>query len=242
MLLMNRKRESIFKFKQFHVKNEISAMKVGTDGVLLGAWADFSSSKLILDVGSGTGLISLMAAQRSNSQIIGIEIDPDASKESIENITNSPWKERISIICNDITLISDELHGVDHIVSNPPFFENGVLAPDSSRATARHCDTLNFNSLISLAHNVLVLNGKLSFISPYESKENITYIATLNKMFISRYTEVFSNPQKDIPIRILWELTTENIPTKKSKLYIRNIDNQYSTEYINLTKEFYLNF
>lgn len=239
---MNIKREAIFKFKKFHVKNEISAMKVGTDGVLLGAWADISSSKLVLDVGSGTGLISLMVAQRSNSKIIGIEIDSDAVKESIENIINSPWKERISIINNDITLISDELHGVDHIISNPPFFENGILAPDASRSTARHCDTLNFNSLISLAHKVLAFNGKLSFISPYENKENITYIAALNKMFISRYTEVFSNPKKISPIRILWELTAENIPTKKSKFYIRNINNQYSTEYINLTKEFYLNF
>ncbi len=239
---MNRKRESIFKFKQFHVKNEISAMKVGTDGVLLGAWADFSSSKLILDVGSGTGLISLMAAQRSNSQIIGIEIDSDAAKESIENITNSPWKERISIINNDITLIVDELHEVDHIISNPPFFENGILAPDSSRATARHCDTLNFNSLITISQKILADNGKLSFISPYENKENITYLAALNKMYTSRYTEVFSNPQKITPIRILWELTTKNSLTKKSELYIRDINNQYSTEYINLTKEFYLNF
>ena len=239
---MNKNRESVFKFKQFHVKNEISAMKVGTDGVLLGAWADISSSKNILDIGTGTGLIALMAAQRSNATIIGVEIDSNAANEAKENINASPWQNRIYIINKDITHVVNDLGNFDHIVSNPPFFENGVLAPDSSRATARHCNSLNFSSLISIAKNLLSDNGKLSFISPYESKENIIYNATLNDMNISRYTEVFSNPKKKIPVRILWELTPLNNPINKSQFFIRDINNQYSSEYINLTKEFYLNF
>ena len=93
---MNKQRETIFRFKQFHIKNEISAMKVGTDGVLLGAWANISSDSKILDIGSGTGLISLMAAQRSEAQIIGVEIDTSAYIESLENIQASPWSNRIT--------------------------------------------------------------------------------------------------------------------------------------------------
>lgn len=239
---MNKSRESVFKFKHFHVKNENSAMKVGTDGVLLGAWADFSSSQYILDIGTGTGLIALMAAQRSNATIIGVEIDTNAANEAKENINTSPWQNRISIINNDIMYVVNDLGSFDHIVSNPPFFENGILAPDLSRATARHCNSLNFVSLISIANSRLSRNGKLSFISPYENKENIIYNATLYSMNISRYTEVFSSPKKAIPVRILWELTFQHIPTNMSKLYIRNINNQYTSEYINLTKEFYLNF
>ncbi|MBQ7042268.1 MAG: methyltransferase [Muribaculaceae bacterium] len=239
---MNKSRESVFKFKHFHVKNENSAMKVGTDGVLLGAWADFSSSQNILDIGTGTGLIALMAAQRSNATITGVEIDPNAANEAKENADASPWQNRISIINNDITHVVNDLGIFDHIVSNPPFFENGILAPDSSRATARHCNSLNFASLISIANSRLSRDGKLSFISPYENKENIIYNTTLYNLNISRYTEVFSNQKKTIPVRILWELTLLHIPTDKSKLYIRDINNQYTSEYINLTKEFYLNF
>ena len=236
------KRESVFKFKHFHVKNENSAMKVGTDGVLLGAWADFTSAHNILDIGTGTGLIALMAAQRSNATIIGVEIDSTAANEAKENINASPWQKRISVINSDITHIIKDLKKFDHIVSNPPFFMNGILAPDSSRATARHCNSLNFSSLISIAYNRLSKNGKLSFISPYDNKENIIYNATLYNMTISRYTEVYSNPKKVVPVRILWELTLQHTTTDKSKLYIRDIDNKYSSEYINLTKEFYLNF
>lgn len=239
---MSPQRESIFKFKQFRVKNEISAMKVGTDGVLLGAWADISYASNILDIGTGTGLIALMVAQRSNATIIGVDIDYGATIEAIENINASPWSKRISIINNDITLVAKSLKNIDHIVSNPPFFENGILAPDLSRATARHCNSLNFSTLISIAKSILDINGKLSFISPYENRENIIYHATLNNMNISRYTEVFSSPKKNIPVRILWELTPQNTTTDKTQLYIRDINNQYSSEYINLTKDFYLNF
>ena len=120
---MSPQRESIFKFKQFRVKNEISAMKVGTDGVLLGAWADISYASNILDIGTGTGLIALMVAQRSNATIIGVDIDYGATIEAIENINASPWSKRISIINNDITLVAKGLKNIDHIVSNPPFLK-----------------------------------------------------------------------------------------------------------------------
>ena len=239
---MNKQRETIFRFKQFHIKNEISAMKVGTDGVLLGAWANISSDSKILDIGSGTGLISLMAAQRSEAQIIGVEIDTPAYIESLENIQASPWNNRITIINDDINNIVESLLNVSHIISNPPFFENGIVAPDTSRATARHCNTLGFDRLIHISSKVLPMNGKLSFVSPFENKENIIYSASLNKMYISRYTEVYSNPKKKHPIRILWELTKQEERTDTSHIYIRDCNNQYTSEYINLTKDFYLNF
>ncbi len=236
----NKNRETVFRFKQFQIKNDISAMKVGTDGVLIGAWSDVANSKRIIDAGSGSGLISLMLAQRCGAEITGIEIDSAAYKESLENVNNSPWRDRISIINNDI--INTDIKGVDHIVSNPPFFTNGITAPEKSRALARHCDTLNFKSLIKFAKDSLVTNGKLSFISTYEAKDEITSEAAFNGMCVTRFTNVISKPEKEMPVRILWELTKQcSRPILYDKLYIRNNDNTYSAEYIALTKDFYIN-
>lgn len=237
----NKKRESIFRFKRFAIRNELSAMKVGTDGVLLGAWCDISDAKTILDVGTGTGLIAIMAAQRSNAAITGIEIDHDAASEAILNAQESPWSNRITIINGDFISLfsSDKLNKVDHIVSNPPYFSSTIIAPDAKRAMARHGSTLNYANLIEESARLLNPNGKLSIISPVDRRDDILYAASLHHLSVSRLTEVFPTPQS-APVRILWEFTLGEVAPRKDSLTIQTAPNIYTPEYIALTRDFYL--
>lgn len=132
-----------FKFKQFTVYHDRCAMKVGTDGVLLGAWAQVDNARRILDVGTGTGLIALMTAQRSQAHIMGIDIDEKAVGQAEENVKASPWKERISICRKDVMQMCREVDGTfDAIVSNPPYFVENVHCPDARRNVARHTGVL----------------------------------------------------------------------------------------------------
>lgn len=232
-----------FQFKQFGINDSDCAMKVGTDGVLLGAWADFSSSHNIIDVGSGSGLISLMAAQRSKASITGIEIDSKASQQSIININESPWYNRISIINADFIKWagnSNLHHQFDHIVSNPPFFNNGPSAPSLLRATARHGNSLGYEQLIQSSKLLMSDNAKLSFISPFERKDDIIFYCDLAKLYISKLTNVYSKDGGNI-VRILWEIVNAKCNTIYSEITIRSKDNKYNKEYIDLTKDFYLN-
>ncbi|MBE6318552.1 MAG: methyltransferase domain-containing protein [Bacteroidales bacterium] len=233
-----------FRFKQFGINDSECAMKIGTDGVLLGAWTNIEQSHNILDVGSGSGLISLMIAQRSSASITGIEIDKCAAKQSIENINDSPWSNRISIINSDFikwASISHNINKFDHIVSNPPFFNNGPISTFQSRAIARHNNSLGYEQLIKLSKRLLTDDGKLSIISPIERKDDIIFYSELEQMFISRLTNVYSKEGGKIT-RILWEFSKIKCATEYASLSIRNINNSFSQEYVNLTTEFYLNF
>ena len=137
----------MFTFKQFHVEQDRTAMKVGTDGVLLGAWAEGGCT--ILDIGTGTGLVALMMAQRfEDAQVVGIDIDPDASEQARENVAASPFASRISILHTSLQAFSTE-RKFDAIVSNPPYFEHSLKNPDAARAAARHADSLPFADLFS---------------------------------------------------------------------------------------------
>ncbi len=238
----NVNRESVFRFKQFQVRNKLSAMKVGTDGVLIGAWADVSNVNSVLDIGCGTGLISLMTAQRCNATIIGVEIDRNAAEEAKTNFENSPWVQQLFVRNIDFADMCDTDECYDLIISNPPFFSNGITAPDKSRATARHGLSLTYEHIIAFASTHLTASGRLVLISPYDSLDSIICKASYHRLNISRQTDVYSTPGKSQPIRILWEMSCQQQQFKHTKLHIRNSDNSYSSEYIDLTKEFYLNF
>ena len=233
-----------FQFKYFGINDSECAMKIGTDGVLLGAWADVKFSHNILDIGSGSGLISLMLAQQSNANITGIEIDENAVKQSIDNINNSHWKNRITIIHDDFTQWAtnlDKCIKFDHIVSNPPFFNNWPIAPSNTRATARHEKSLGYDQLIKLSIQLLTKDGKLSIISPYNRKDYIIFLCELSQLYISRITNIYSK-EEGKPVRILWEIRKLKCRSKHTSFAIRDKDNLYTNEYINLTKDFYLNF
>ena len=237
-------RNNYFQFKQFRIIQERSAMKVGMDGVLLGAWADPSSATRILDVGTGTGLIALMMAQKNNqAQIDAIEVDQEAFSEAVMNCQQSSWNDRIKLeLCSfqEFSLRTNLKY--DLIVSNPPFFSNGVKAPLESRAQARHSDSLPLDVLISVAAGLLRENGRIALVLPIESLPEITQLADSNKLFISRLCRVKPNPSKPV-FRILIELTNSKCLIQESELMIEfEKHHDYTPEYRELTKDFYLKF
>ena len=237
-------RNNYFQFKQFRIIQERSAMKVGMDGVLLGAWTDASKAARILDIGTGTGLIALMMAQINlSAQIDAIEVDPDAFQEACLNIQQSDWSDRINIeLCSFQEFAERTNLKYDLIVSNPPFFTNGVKAPVENRAQARHSDSLPLDVLISGAAELLRENGRIALVLPVESIQEITKLADLNKLYIARLCRVKPNPVKPV-FRILIELTNSTCTIQESELMIEfEKHHDYTPEYKALTKDFYLKF
>jgi len=237
-------RNAYFQFKQFGIVQERSAMKVGMDGVLLGAWADPSGAERILDIGTGTGLIALMMAQKHPSaQIDAIEVDPDAFQEACLNIQQSDWSERIDAeLCSFQEFAERTNWKYDLIVSNPPFFTNGVKAPVENRAQARHSDSLPLAVLISEAAGLLRENGRIALVLPVESFQEIVQLADMNKLYIARMCRVKPNPQKPV-FRILIELANSPCTIQELELMIEfEKHHDYTKEYKSLTKDFYLKF
>jgi len=237
-------RNNYFQFKQFRIIQERSAMKVGMDGVLLGAWTDPSGATRILDIGAGTGLIALMMAQKNNlAQIDAIEVDQDAFNEAVQNIQLSNWVERIHPkLCSFQIFAERTDRKYDLIVSNPPFFTNGVKAPVENRAQARHSDSLPLDVLISGAANRLAEKGRITLVLPIENLPEIGALADSNKLFISRLCRVKPNPIK-ADFRILIELTNEECTIQEENLMIEfEKHHDYTPEYKALTKDFYLKF
>lgn len=237
-------RNSYFQFKQFRIIQERSAMKVGIDGVLIGAWAQAPDAERILDIGTGTGLIALMMAQKNtHAQIDAIEIDPEAFQEARLNAQNSPWRTRINLeLCTFQELSGRENLKYDLIVSNPPFFTNGEKAPSPTRAQARHSDALSLGDLISGAAKILNINGKIALVLPCETLPEIKKQIGENKLFISRLCRIKPNPQKP-EFRILIELTKSECVMKEESLMIEfERHHDYTPEYKVLTNDFYLKF
>lgn len=227
-----------FKFKQFMVCHDKCGMKVGTDGVLLGAWVNVGKAKRILDVGTGTGLIALMLAQRCDAEIVGVEIDASAAIQAAENVSKSPWSSQISIThsnYNDFHF--DELF--DLIVSNPPYFELSVKSQDEKRNLARHTDSLSFHQLISKSSQLLSPNGMLSIIVPFSCLSNIKQIGIDCGLYVT--TELVVYPRKDLhPKRVI--LTFEFVERKCNveSLIIEKARHIYADDYIDITKDYYL--
>ena len=231
-----------FRFKKFTVYHDKCAMKVGTDAVLLGAWADTSFCRNILDIGTGTGIIALMLAQRSQATVEAIDIDKEACVQATENVAASPYTERIKVVhasCADFAA-SNQQKRYDLIVSNPPYFINSLKCPDNKRTVARHTDTLLLSDLIREAQTLLSPSGRIALVLPYERLEEVKALASANHLYICRQTDVIPSPGA-APKRLLVELsaTEENIKNRDT-LTIEEARHQYTPEYIALTKEFYL--
>ncbi|MBR6490543.1 MAG: methyltransferase, partial [Muribaculaceae bacterium] len=220
--------------------NDKTAMKVGTDGVLIGAWCDVYGVQHVLDVGTGCGLIALMIAQRnSNAHILGIDIDDDSINEAVFNFEQSPWNERLSGIMYDFNdYNSSSLF--DLIVSNPPFFNNGVEAPEHKRNQARHTSTLSFEQLITKSHDLLADNGILAIITPVEAENEIRRYAVKSNMSIKRLAKVVP-VEGAAPKRLMWELVKGDSITQNEQITICASDKTYTQQYRDLTGGFYLN-
>lgn len=228
-----------FTFKQFTIYHDRCAMKVGTDGVLLGAWTNLENANRILDVGTGTGLIALMLAQRTkDATITAIDIDADAVSQAQENVLASPWKDRVEVALQDIcTYAPDSLF--DSIVSNPPYFANSLKCPDGQRTTARHTDSLDANRLIGKVTELLTSEGRFSLILPADQTDELLRIAEEKGLYPSRITRVITRPGLP-PKRVLVEFRKTTQICEETELVVELDRHVYSEDYIVLTKDFYL--
>jgi len=217
-------------------------MKVGTDGVLLGVWADVSSVKNCLDIGTGTGLISLIIAQRCNAIIDAIEINKNSFDEAKENFDNSKWSHRINAFHSSFQeFYKSSSKKYELIITNPPYFKNSLKSEDIGRNLARHNDELSLDDLLSGLVKLLNPSGKFCLILPTEQLEDFKKMALEKKLFCKKQTNVRTTPTKDAK-RVLLEFRLKDSPLINEELIIeQNGRHQYSDEYINLTKDFYLN-
>ncbi len=239
-----------FQFKQFTVWHDKCAMKVGTDGVLLGAWAPVDDARRILDVGTGTGLVALMLAQRSDALITAIEIDESAVCQAIENSERSPWSHRITVVQADFnTYKPDEKY--DLIVSNPPYFTNSMRCPDHQRNHARHTDTLTYETLVRRASGLLSESGTLAVVLPAEMAESVTHIACACHLSPVRRLNVRTKPDGDVRRVLLAfrrgerpceanEQASDTLPCEVEELLTEVERHRYSDAYIALTRDYYL--
>ena len=238
---MARTKSAVFHFKQFSVAHDRCAMKVGTDGVLLGAWAQTQNVHHVLDIGTGSGVIALMMAQRTSplTRIDGIELNLADAQQAQENVDQSPWKNKVKIIPTSIQDFSTDQR-YDHIVSNPPFFDDS-LPPANHRATARHTQSLSFGTFLEKVNTLLSTDGRLSVILPFQEGLEFMTLASTQHLYLSRKMAVYSKPGKKQE-RWLLEFTREPIIPETAQLYIHQKTGEWSTDYQNLTRAFYLKF
>lgn len=229
-----------FKFKQFTVHQDKTAMKIGTDSILFGSWLEVNSScKFILDIGTGTGLLALMMAQKDPEAFItALEIDEDAFNQAQGNIANSKWDNKIDLIHTDANLWSSNWK-YDLLISNPPYFSNALKADNSARTKARHQVDFKIEDLLSLWYKYGSEKSELACVLPIEQSELLINLALEDSCFLKNKTNVKSNSEGKV-IRHLLLFSKEKAPTVKSELCIYNLDKTYTNAYIVLTKDFYL--
>ena len=229
-----------FTFKQFHIEQDQCAMKVGTDGVLLGSWAN--GGEHILDIGTGTGLLALMMAQRFEKSLIdAIEIEENAYQQAVQNVAKSVFKSKINIIHSSLqNFAKSNINQYDSIICNPPYFVNSLKNNKKSKTIARHNDTLPFNELISLAYKLLKTEGTLSLVLPVNIFPLIETEADIYGFFLNRKISIKTTEKKQ-PKRVLVEYKKEPTQIETSTEYLLNQNGEKSIWYQQLTNIFYIN-
>jgi tRNA1Val (adenine37-N6)-methyltransferase len=234
-----------FVFKEFTVHQDKTSMKVGTDGVLLGAWCAVDNyPDTILDIGAGTGVLSLMLAQRSDAMTIdAVELDENAYEQSVENFENSDWGDRL--YCYNASFqefaaeISSEEETYDLIISNPPFYTDTFETLDEARNKARFTSSMSFEELLLGVSKILSETGRFSVIIPFKEKANFIALAGENKLFLNRSCSVQGNANSEIK-RSLLEFSFQPSEVVETNLVIEIERHQYTAAYQNLTRDFYL--
>lgn len=229
---------SSFRFKEFDIRQSNSAMKVGTDAMILGSICTFPKQpKNLLDIGAGTGVLSLMLAQRFDSiTITAVEIDQSASDDALYNFSRSPFSSKLNLLNEDIRLLKIT-EPFDAIVSNPPFFENSSKSESDQRNLARHTDNLPYRELLQIAASCLTNNGLFWIIVPYESFNFLRDLGEENNLFVFHRIIIYGKPNKPIRVVIAYSKTVTESTT--TELIIRDESGKYSDAYIELTKLFH---
>lgn len=228
-----------FHFKQFSILHGNGPFKVGTDGVLLGAWVSLTG-RSILDVGTGSGLIALMLAQRlQTANIHAIDINPEAVNLAVQNFQNSMWKDRLSAIHSSLQNFTSDQQ-FDLIVSNPPFFSGSSKSGNHQKDLARHNDTLSIKELMHHADRLLGPQGSLAVIMPYDLLSDCEALADSYNLYKQQQLTVFGKPTEK-PKRVLLQLGKQPTDTHFNLLTIRTANGGYTPEYVRLTQQFYLN-
>ena len=238
------KRSALFRFKEFEIIQDNCTMKVNTDGVLLGAWSDISGKKSALDIGLGTGIIALMIAQKNKEIIVtGVEIDQKSHQIAAMNMQNSPFKDRLGSVNSSIQEFASTTNSkFDLIVSNPPFFSGGTFSSNENKAMVRHTVKLPHIDLLQSVNRLILPNGHFDLILPYLEGLRFVELAIKSRLFPHKIIEV--RPRQNNPIeRLLIRLSP--VPIKsvyRDELIIHNGwgPNEYSNEFVKLTKDFYL--
>jgi tRNA1Val (adenine37-N6)-methyltransferase len=232
-----------FEFKQFKINQDKCAMKVGTDAVLLGSWVDATEAKSILDIGTGTGIIALMLAQKSEAKIDAIDIDENAFIQAQENVIACKWKSRINVYhisFQDFAASTNSKY--DLIVSNPPYFIDSSKANLESRTAARHTDSLSFEELLKGVIHLLDKKGKFCVILPYKEAELFRDLAETKKLHIQKILRVKTRADKSEK-RLLMQFEFNPTTFSESSILIEeNERHVYTEEYKQLTKDYYLAF
>lgn len=233
----------MFQFKQFSVQQDKTAMKIGTDSVLLGSWAPIHHNPFsVLDIGAGTGIIALMLAQRTHAeQIDALEIDEDAYEQAVENFENSPWGDRLFCFHAGLDeFIEEPEDEYDLIVSNPPFYSENYKTENEQRDLARFQDAMPFEELVEAADLLLSENGIFAVILPFKEEENFIALAREAELYPTKITRVKGTPTSEIKRSLLAFSRIENPKTEIDELIIETSRHIYTSEYIALTKDFYL--
>lgn len=238
-----------FKFKEFAINQDRCAMKIGTDSVLLGAWASIDSNPYsILDIGAGTGILALMMAQRSGAALIdAIEIDDAAYEQCVDNFESSPWGDRL--FCYHAALDefveelseddSEDIEKYDLIISNPPFYSDTYKSHNNQRDLARFVDAMPFRQLLESVSELLAPEGKFSVVVPFSEEKEFIVLASKEHLYPNRILRVKGTPQSEIK-RSLLEFSFRETSVNPEELIIETSRHQYTEDYIALTKDFYL--
>ncbi|MCW3078525.1 MAG: Methyltransferase type 11 [Bacteroidetes bacterium] len=232
-----------FAFKQFTIKQDKCAMKVGTDAVLLGAWIYPNGSKKILDIGTGTGIIALMLAQKSKAEIIAIDIDKSSTEQAKTNVLESSFKniQVLHVSLQDLANTSEERFNL--IVTNPPYFIDSLKSSNGNRTIARHADLLPFEDLIAGVKKLLDEKGKFCLILPKNEAAIFREMAKQKGLYLSKLLRIRTRSDKDTEKRHIMQFEFKETEFSESTLVIESDRNmKYSDEYRELTKDYYLNF
>lgn len=233
----------MFSFKKFSVKQDKCAMKVGTDSVMLGAWCPIENNpKSILDIGAGTGILALMLAQRTQAQQIdAVEIDEDAYEQCVENFENSPWSDRLFCYHAGLDeLVQDPEDEYDLIISNPPFYSEDFKTDNPQRDLARFQDALPFEDLVEAAALLLSENGLFAVVIPYKEEERLIDLCAEFELYPVKVTRVKGSHTTPIVRSLLAFKRYELSVLTADELVVEINRHEYTDDYINLTKDFYL--